>query len=177
LVCGMLFAAAAVGAALVSLLVENDLLQLVLFAAIMVLGLAGLFLRSRRTTDGSPDVTLQVVLSVSVYGAVWVAACGYMLANILGPAGSVRTVLLHAVSIGLLVASALMLVRTALRSRERYYCLGLASSTLLTGMLLPIVDPHYSYAVAHGLLAVGYVTGVAIQWVQLREAIADHAAD
>ena len=64
-----------------------------------------------------------------------------------------------------------------LRSRERYYCLGLAVSTLLAGMLLPIIDPHYSYPLANCFMAVGYLTGVAIQWVQLREAVSNHAAD
>jgi hypothetical protein len=55
--------------------------------------------------------------------------------------------------------------------------LGLAISTLLAGMLLPIIDPHYSYPLAHCFMAVGYLTGVAIQWVQLRGGLASDAAD
>jgi hypothetical protein len=70
-----------------------------------------------------------------------------------------------------------MLVSSALRNRERYYALGLAISTLLAGMLLPIIDPHYSYPLAHCFMAVGYLTGVAIQWVQLRGGLASDAAD
>jgi hypothetical protein len=44
-------------------------------------------------------------------------------------------------------------------------------------MLLPVFDQHYSYALANCFMAVGYLKGVAIQWVQLREAVANHAAD
>ena len=78
---------------------------------------------------------------------------------------------------GLLLAFSLILIRMALRSRERYCCLGLVVSTLLAGMLLPVFDQHYSYALANCFMAVGYLTGVAIQWVQLREAVPNHAAD
>jgi hypothetical protein len=178
LVFGSLLTLAAVGAAIVSLLVENDWHQLTPLAAIMVVGYVGLFLRSRCTANLSPEITMQVVLSVTIYAVVWIAACGYTLATFLGPTvGAARTALLHATSIGTLVAFTLILVRSALRSRERYYCLGLAISTLLAGMLLPILDRHYSYPLAHGFMAVGYLTGVAIQWVQMREAVANHAAD
>ena len=178
LVFGIVLTLAAVGAGIVSLLVENDWLQVTLLAAIMVLGPVGLFLRSRRTTNLSSEITIQVVLSVTVYCVVWVAACGYTLATFVGPTvGAARTALLYATSICLLVAFMLILVRTALRNRERYYCLGLAISTLLAGMLLPILDRHYSYPLAHCFMAVGYLTAVAIQWVQLREAVPNHAAD
>lgn len=178
LVFGILLTVAAVGAAIVSLLVENDWLQLAPLAAIMVLGPVALFLRSRRTTNLSPENTMQVVLSVGIYGIVWGAACGYALATFHGPSvGAARTAVFYAISIGLLLAFSLILVRMALRSRERYYCLGLAVSTLLAGMLLPILDRHYSYPLAHCFMAAGYLTSVAIQWVQLREAVANHAAD
>ena len=88
-----------------------------------------------------------------------------------------RTAGLYATSIGILLVFTLMLVSSALKNRERYYCLGLAVSTLLAGMLLPIIDQHYSYPLAHCFMAVGYLTGVAIQWGQLREAPSNHAAD
>jgi carbon starvation protein CstA len=115
LVFGILLALAAVGAAVVSLLVENDWHQLIPLAAIMVLGPVGLFLRSRRTTNLNPEIAMQVLMSVSIYSVVWVAACGYTLATFLGPTvGAARTALLHATSIGLLVAFTLILVRTAL---------------------------------------------------------------
>ena len=71
----------------------------------------------------------------------------------------------------------LILVLNSLKSRERYYCLGLAVSLLLTGLLIPILDQHYSYPLAHCFMAVGYLTSVAIQWVQLRDGVANHAAD
>jgi carbon starvation protein CstA len=176
---GMFLAVAAVGAAVVSLLGENDWLQLAPLATIMVAAPMGLYLRSRRTANLSPEITVQVVLSVGIYGIVWGAACGYALATFLGPSvGTARTaVFFYGVGIGLLLAFSLILVRLALRSRERYYCLGLAISTLLAGMLLPILDRHYSYPLAHCFMAIGYLTGVAIQWVQLREAVAKHGAD
>lgn len=175
---GTLLTVAAVGAAVVSLMAEGAWLQIAPLAAIMLLVPTGLYLRSRRTTNLDPEITLQVVLSVGIYGIVWGAACGYALAAFLGPTvGAARTALFYAISIGLLLAFSVILVRMALRSRGRYYCLGLAVSTLLAGMLLPVLDQHYCYPLAHCFMAAGYLTGVAIQWVQLREAVANHAAD
>lgn len=147
LVFGILLTAVAVGAEIVSLLAENAYLQLAPLATIMVLCPLGLYHRSRRTPNLSPEITVQVVLSVGIYGIVWGAACGYALATFLGPTvGTARTVVFYAISIGLLFAFSLILVHMALKSRERYYCLGLATSTLLAGMLLPIIDRQYSYA-------------------------------
>lgn len=177
---GMLFfdillALAAVGAVLVSLNVETDWLQQVPFAAIMVFVPVGLFLRSRRT---SHEINLQVLMSITIYAVVWVAACGYMLANFVSPTmGTERAALLHATGVSTLIVFTLILVCAALKSREHYYCLGLALSTSLAGMLLPILGGHYNYSLAHGFMAVGYMTGFAIQWVQLREAVGNHAAD
>ena len=175
LVFDMLLALAAIGAALVSLHVETDWLQQAPFAAIMVLVPVGLYLRSRRT---SHEINLQVLMSVTIYAVVWIAACGHMLAIFVGPSvGTARTALLYATSVSILTAFTLILVRAALRSRDQYYCLGLALSTLLAGMLLPILGQHYSYSLAHGCMAVGYLTGFAIQSVQLREAATNNAAD
>jgi hypothetical protein len=178
LIFGILLALTAVGAAVFSLLVEDDRLQPAPLAAIMGLVPMGLFLRSRRITNLSHEINLQVLVSVTIYAVVWIAACGYTLAAFLGTTiGAARTAGLYATSIGILLAFTLMLVRSALKSREQHYCLGLAISTLLAGMLLPIIDPHYCYPIAQCFLAVGYLTAVAIQWVQLREAVANHAAD
>ena len=175
---GIVLALASVGAAVVSLLTENDWLQVVPLAAIMVLVTMGLFVRFRRTNNVSHEINLQVLASVVIYAVVWIAACGYTLATFLGDTiGAARTTALHAISIGILLVFTLMLVRSALRSRERYYCLGLAISTLLAGMLLPVINPHYSFPIAHGLMAVSYLTSVAIQWVQLRDGVANYAAD
>jgi hypothetical protein len=175
LVFDLLLAFAAIGAALVSLRVETDWLQQALFAAIMVLVPTGLFLRSRRT---SHEINLQVLMSITIYAVVWIAACGYTLATFVGPTvGTARTALLHATSVSILIAFTLILVRAALRSREQCYCLGLAFSTLLAGMLLPILNQHYSYSLAHCFMAVGYLLVFAIQCVQLREAAANHGAD
>jgi len=144
LVFGLLLTVVAVGAAVVSVLAENNWLPLAPLAAIMVLGPVVLFLRSRRTANLSPEITKQVVLSVFIYVVVWGAANGYAVATFLGPSmGAARTVVVYAVNIGLLFAFSLILVRMALRSRERYYCLGLVVSTLLAGMLLPVFDQHY----------------------------------
>jgi hypothetical protein len=178
LACGILLTISAICAAVVSLLVEADWLQLAPFTAIMVLWPVGLCWQSRCTPNPSPEMRMQVALSVSVYGVVWVAACGYSLATFLGPAvGTARTAGLYALSIGLLFGFSLILVRTALGNRERHYCLGLAISVLLAGMLLPVLDRHYSYPLAHCFMAAGYLAGVAIQCVQLRKAVACHAAD
>jgi hypothetical protein len=175
---GLFLAAAAAAAAIVSLFIERDLLQLALPAGVMILALVGLFLRSRRAPGLDAEVTAQGALSISIYAVVWVAACGYLMAGIAGPSlAASRTAALHACSIGLVLAFSLLLVRAALRSRQRHYCLGLAVSPLLAGMLLPVLDPHYTYPVAHGLMAVGYLAAVAIQSAQLREAVASHAAD
>lgn len=175
---GVFLTATATAAAVVSLLVERDSLQQVFPVATMVAGLVGLYLRSRRSPGLDAEIVNQVGVSISIYGVVWVAACGYLIAGIVGPAVSAsRTAALHACSVGLLLCFSLLLIRSALGNRQRHYCLGLAVSTLLAGMLLPVLDWHYSYPLAHGLMAVGYLTGVAIQSAQLREAVASHAAD
>ena len=177
LLTGAALAVAAFGAAAISLLVDNDLFQVGLLAGIIALPLVGLFLRSRSGTDLNPEFKMQVVLSVSIYAFVWIAACGYSLAAFVGPfIGGPRTAFLHANSIGILISFTLLLVRAALKSREQYYCLGLAVSTLLAGMLLPILDKHFSYPLAHCFMAIGFVTGVAIQRNQLRGAAVQHAA-
>lgn len=171
----LLLALTALGSALISLRVESDWLQQVPFAAIMVLVPAGLFAQSRRT---SHEINLQILISATVYAVVWIAACGYMMATLVGPAmGIERSALLHATSVSILIAFTLILVRAALKSREQHYCLGLALSTLLAGMLLPLLGQRYSYSLAHGFMAVGYLTAFAIQWVQLRKAAAHYAAD
>jgi hypothetical protein len=177
LVFGLLLTVVAVAAAVVSVLSENNWILLTLPAASMVLGPVALYLRSRRTANLSPEITTQVVISVFTYVFVWTAATGYVVATFIVTTGAARAVYVYAVNIGLLFALSLVLVSMALRSRERYYCLGLVVSTLLAGMVLPVFDPHYSYALANCFMAVGYLTGVAIQWVQLREAAANHAAD
>jgi len=175
---GLFLTATATAAAVVSLLIERDSLQQALPVAVMVAGLVGLFLQSRRDPLLDSEVVTQVTVSISIYGVVWVAACGYLIAGIAGPSLAVpRTAALHACSVGLLLSFSFLLVRSAFGSRQRHYCLGLAVSTLLAGMLLPVLDRHYSYPLAHGLMAVGYLSGVAIQSAQLRETVASHAAD
>ena len=175
LVFNIVLALAAIGAALLSLQIESDWLQQVPFAVIMGLVPLGLYLLSRRT---SHEINLQVLMSVSIYAVVWIAASGYMLATVVGPImGAERSALLYATCVIFLLAFTLILVRAALRSREQYYCLGLALSTLLTGMLLPILGHSYGWSLAHGLMAVGYLTGVVIQWVQLRKAVTQLAAN
>ncbi len=175
---GVILTMVALGAALFSLFLEDDWLQATLFAAIILSVPVGLFLRSFRTSGPSPEVRMQVLLSISIYAVVWTAGAGYAIAAYAGPAvGLARTIGLYASSIGLLFAFSLMLVHAALRSREQYYCLGFAISTLLAGMLLPLLSQHYSDFVAHGSMAMGYLAAVVIQRVQLREAEANRAAD
>ncbi len=175
---GILLTVAAVGAAVVSLLVENHWLQVAPFATFMALCLLGLYLQSRCTADLSHEIKLQVGLSITMYFAVFGAACGYALAAFCGPTiGAARTAALYAASLAYVLPFSFILVLNALKNRERHYCLGLAASLLLTGLIIPILDPHYSFPLAHGFMAVGYLTGFAIQWFQLREAVANHAAD
>jgi hypothetical protein len=171
----LLLCLVAICSALVSLWVESDWLQQIPFAAIMVLVPVGLFARSRQT---SHEINLQVLNSVTIYAVVWIAACGYMMATVIRPiTGSEQSALLNATSVGLLIAFTLILVSAAVKRREHYYCLGLALSTFLAGMLFPLLGQHYSYTLAHGFMAVGYLSVFAIQWVQLRKAAAYHAAD
>ena len=175
---GTLLSVTAVAATVVSLLIERDLLQLFLPAAAMVPGLIALFLRSRRAPRLDREVVNQIVVSICIYAVVWVAASGNLIAGIAGPSvGAARTAALHANSIGLLLGFCLLLVRSAFKSRQRHCCHGLAVSALVAGMLLPVVDWHFSFPLAHGLMAIGYLAAVAIQTAQLREAVASHAAD
>jgi hypothetical protein len=169
---GLLLAVAAVGAAAISLLAEREWGQLTPIGTLLVLGPVGLYVRSRRRGDLDPDVALQVAVSITLYCVVWLAACGYAWATLIGPAvGPARTAGLYATSVGLLAAFSLLLVRAAVRRREQHYCLGLAVATVLAGMLLPVLDGRYSYPLAHGFLAAGYLTAAAIQWGQLRKAV------
>lgn len=175
LIFDLLLTAAAIGAAWVSSRMETDALQQVPFAVIMVLVPVGLYLRSQRT---SHEINMHVLMSAVIYAVVWVAACGYRLADFVGPTvGTLRTALLYGTSLSILSFFSLLLVRAALIRREQYYCLGLAISTFLAGMLFPIVGQEHSYMLAHVCMAVGYLMVFAIQWSQLREAQANHAAD
>lgn len=175
LVFDMVLAIAAIGAAAISLQIETEWIQQVPFAVIMGIVPLGLWLCSRRT---SHEINSQVLLSVCIYAVVWIAACGYMLAGIVGPAmGAERSGLLYATCIIFLLTFTVILVRAALKSREQYFCLGVALSTLLAGMLLPILGQSYAYLIAHCLMAAGYLTCFSIQWAQLREAAVNHAAD
>jgi hypothetical protein len=178
LVFGILLTFAAGGAAVVSLLVENPWLQVAPFATFLVLCLSGLYLQSRRIPNLSHEIKLQVSLSITVYFAVFGAACGYALAAFCGPTiGAARTAALYAASLTYILPFSFILVLNALKNRERHYCLGLAASLLLTGLIVPILDPQYSFPLAHSFMAAGYLTGVAIQWFQLREAEPHHATD
>jgi hypothetical protein len=178
LVFGILLTLAAVGAAVLSLFIEDDRLQITPVAVILALGLVGAYFYSHSNVNLNPEIIKQVMVSLIVYVVVWIAECGYGLATVVGPSvGAVRTACLYGSSIGLLLAFSLMLVSSALRSRELYYCLGLTISTLLAGMLLPILDRHYSYPLTHCIMAIGYLTGVAIQWVQLQKAVMHNAAN
>lgn len=175
---GMGLAVAAGLAAAASLTLDDDRHQAAVFAAIVALGVVGLFVRSRRIPGLDPEMTSQIVLSITIYAVVWVAGCGYAIARDAGPSvGAARTAGLYAVSIGMLIGFMVILVRAAVGRRERYYGFGLAFATLLAGMLLPIFDRHHTYALAHGVMAVGYLSTVLIQWAQLREAARTHAAD
>lgn len=171
LVFSMLLALTAAGGAAINLLVENPWLQVVPFAAVAIVCFSGLYVQSRRIADLSHEVKLQVGLSITAYFAVFGAACGYSLAAFCGPTiGAARTSALFAAGLAYVIVFSVILILNALKSRERYYCLGLATSLLFAGLLFPILDPHYSFPLAHGSLAVGYLMSTAIQWFQLREA-------
>lgn len=175
---GVIITAMSTAAAVASLLVEGDSLQLAIPALVMVAGVSGLYLRSRRRSDLSPEVVMQVAVSISTYAVVWVAACGYLIAGIAGPSlDSSRTVALHACVIGMLLTFSFLLARSAIKSRQQHYGLGLAVSPVLAGMLLPVLDWHFVYPLVHGLMAVGYLAAVAIQSAQLRQAVSNHASD
>ncbi len=175
---GILLAVAAVSAGLISLISENEWLQVVPFAVFMALGLIGAYLQSQRNIALSHEVKLQVSLSITVYFAVICASSGYVLVAYCGPSiGAARTAALYAASLAYILAFIFVLVLNALRNRERYYCFGLAIPLLLTGLLIPLFDPHYSFTLTHGIMAIGYLASFAIQRFQLQEAVAQHAAD
>ena len=73
---GLLLTLVAVNAAVLSRLIENDWLQVVPLAAILFLVPVGLFLRFRGTPNVSHEINLQVLVSVTTYAVVWIAACG-----------------------------------------------------------------------------------------------------
>lgn len=177
LILGTVFGTLAAAAAGLSLLGDSDVLQVALLAAMLALGPAALCLLARRADADHAEAKTQAALSCGTYGVVWVAACGYAMAATAGPAiGAVRTSFLYATSVVLLFAFSLLLVRAAVTSRQRLYCLGLAASPLLAGLLVPIVDRRYALPVAHLAMAVGFLAGFAIQWGQLRKAVPHRAA-
>ena len=174
----VLLIAAALSAALVSLITDSSWLHIVPFAVFMVLSLIGLFFQSRRFADLSHEIKLQVILSITVYFAVICASSGYVLAAFCGPLiGTVRTVALYVASLSYILTLTFILVINTLKTRERYYCLGLAFSLILAGLLVPIFDPHFSFPLAHCIMAIGYLSVVLIQRFQLREAWLQNATD
>ena len=178
LVFSILLSVAALIAAFLSLNLDSSWLQIVPFTVFMVLCLFGLFIQSLRFADLSHEIKLQVVLSITVYFTVICAASGYVLADFCGPSiGTARTVALYAASLAYILVFMFILVLNALKSRERYYCLGLALSLILTGLLLPIFDPHYCFPLAHCIMSIGYLAVVVIQRFQLREALPQNVAD
>ena len=173
---GVLLAAAAAMAAVVSLWSESDWGQLGPFAAIMMLCVFWLYRQSRRVENLSHEIKLQVSLSIAIYAALVCAALGYSSAAVLGPTiGAARTVGLYAASVGYVMAFLSILVLNALKRRERYYCLGLAAALVLAGLLIPITDRRFSYFLAHCFMAVGALAGVIIQGIQLKMAESHHA--
>ena len=177
LVFSMLLFVAALTAAFLSLIFESSWLHIVPFAVFMALSLIGLFFQSR-FADLTHEIKLQVILSITVYFAVICAACGYVLAAFCGPSiGTTRTVALYVASLSYILTLMFILVLNSLKTRERYYCLGLAFSLILAGLLVPICDPHFSFPLAHCIMAVGYLSVVLIQRIQLREASLQNATD
>lgn len=178
LIFSMVLFGAAITSVLLSLIFDSNWLHIVPFAIFMTLGLMGLFFQSRRFADLSPEIKLQVILSITVYFVVICAASGYVLAAFCGPSiGTVRTVALYVSSLFCILAFMFILVMNALKTRERYYCFGLAFSLILVGLLVPIFDPRFSFPLAHCIMAVGYLSVVLIQKFQLREASLQNAAD
>lgn len=168
----------AAASAVASLLLDRDSLQQALPASAIVLGLLALFLRSRRRPVLDPEIVSQVSVSLSVYAVVWVAASGYWMAGLAGSSFEPwRTTALRLASVGLLLAFSFLLVRSALASRPRRYALGLAISTLLAATLLPILDWHHTYPLAHFFMSLGFLSAAAIQSSQLRESVPSHVAD
>ena len=175
---GILLTAAAGMAAVFSLRSESNWGQLGPFAAIMMLCALWLYHQSRRVENLSHEIKLQVSLSIAIYAALVCAALGYSSAAVLGPTiGAARTVGLYAASVGYVMVFLSILVLNALKSRERYYCLGLAAALLLAGLLIPITDRRFSYFLAHCFMAAGSLTAAMVQGVQLRTAESHHGAD
>ena len=169
---GVLFSLVAAGAAVASLLVDNDWFQVGLLGVILMLGPAGLFLRAGFAGHPAPEIATQVVLSITCHSVVWIAACGFTLATMVGPTvGTVRTALLHATSFGILALFTAILVRGALGGGGQSYCFGLVFSTVLAGIFLPMASHPHSYPLAHSLMAVGFLGGAILQWVQMRRAL------
>ena len=173
---GILLAAAAGTAAVVSLSSDSDWGQIGPFAAIMTLCVLWLYRQSRRVESLSHEIKLQVSLSITIYAALVCAALGYSSAAVLGPTiGAARIVGLYAASVGYVMVFLSILVLNALKRRERYYCLGLAAALLLAGLLIPITDRRFSFFLAHCFMAVGTLTAAIVQGAQLRTAESHHA--
>lgn len=174
----ILLSVAALIAAFLSLHFDSSWLHVIPFTVFMVLCLLGLFIQTRRLADLNHEIKLQVVLSITVYFAVICAASGYDLAAFCAPSiGTARTVALYAASLSYILVFMFILVLNALKNRQRYYCLGLAISLLLAGLLIPIFDPHYCFPLAHCIMSIGYLAVVLIQRFQLREALPQNVAD
>jgi hypothetical protein len=173
---GILVAAGAGVAAVVSLWSDNDWGQLGLCAAVMMLCVIWLYRRSSRVESLGHEIKLQVVLSITVYAVLIVSAAGYSLAAAMSATiGAARTIGLYAAAVGYIMVFLPILVYNALKSRERYYCLGFAVALLLAGLLIQITNYRYSCFLAHCFMAVGALTGAIIQRAQLRTVKGDHA--
>jgi hypothetical protein len=178
LLVGMLLTLAAAIFSVVSLSTDSPWMQAVPFAACMALCLTGGYIVCQRNPDISHELKLQVVFSIATYFAVICAASGYLIASFCGTSiGTLRTAALYAASLSYIIPFSTVLVVNAIKNRERHYCLGLAIALLLTGLIIPIAEPNYIFALAHGFMAVGFLAGVAIQRYQLRQVNLAHAPD
>ncbi|MGH7245198.1 MAG: hypothetical protein ACREJD_17430 [Phycisphaerales bacterium] len=168
---GVVLGAGAAIASGISLWSDRDVYQLGAFAAISMLCVVWLYHHSRRVESLGHETKLQVGLSIAVYAAVIGAAAGYWMAAAAGPAlGAARTAGLYAAAVGYVVIFLVILLLNALKSRERYYCLGLAAALLLVGLLIPIVDRRFAYPIAHGCMAIGALAAAILQSYQLNQA-------
>jgi hypothetical protein len=77
LIFGLLSSVTAAGAAAVSLVFENDWVQIIPCAAFAVVCFLGLYVESRGAADLSHEIKLQVGFSITTNLAVFGAACGY----------------------------------------------------------------------------------------------------